>query len=55
MPTGEPVRPDTLTPEEFEQLPLDERIAILRENRAGYWSKLGPPAVRPRSHRGGRA
>jgi hypothetical protein len=42
--TGEPVRADALTAEEFERLPLDERIAVLREHRPGYWSKHGPPS-----------
>jgi hypothetical protein len=48
IPTGKPVGADTLTTEEFEQLPLDERVAVLREHRPGYWSKQGPPAG-PRS------
>jgi hypothetical protein len=43
VPTGEPVRFETLTPEELDQLPIEERIAVLREHRPGYWSKLGPP------------
>jgi hypothetical protein len=52
IPTGKPVRTDTLTTEQFEQLPLDERIAVLREHRPGYWSKHGPPSgVRTRAGR----
>jgi hypothetical protein len=45
MPTGEPVRFETLTPEELDQLPVNERIAVLREHRTGYWSKLGPASA----------
>jgi hypothetical protein len=45
IPTGEPARADMLTTEEFDQLPLGERIAVLREHRPGYWSKHGPPSV----------
>jgi hypothetical protein len=44
IPTGDPVRAETLTMEEFERLPLEERVAVLREHRPGYWSKHGPPS-----------
>jgi hypothetical protein len=44
IPTGESVQADTLTPEEFDMLPVEERIAVLREHRPGYWSKHGPPS-----------
>jgi hypothetical protein len=53
VPTGDPVRAEMLTPEEFERLPLAERIDVLREHRPGYWSKHGPPA-RSRSRVGRR-
>jgi hypothetical protein len=43
IPTGKPVRADTLTTEEFDQLPLEKRIAVLREHRPGSWSMHGPP------------
>jgi hypothetical protein len=50
--TGDPVRADTLTPEEFSRLPVEERIAVLREHRPGYWSKHGrPSASRTRAKR----
>jgi hypothetical protein len=39
--TGAPVRAETITMEEFQALPLDERVAILRQHRPGYWSKIG--------------
>jgi hypothetical protein len=45
------VRANTLTLEEFEQLPLDERIAVLREHRPGYCSRFGPPQTRTRAGR----
>jgi hypothetical protein len=41
VPTGEPVRSAKLTTEEFDQLPVNVRVAVLREHRPGYWSKLG--------------
>jgi hypothetical protein len=40
--TGKRASADTLTPEEFDRLPLAERVAVLREHRPGYWSKHGP-------------
>ena len=44
VPIGDPVRADKLTLEEFERLPLAERVAVLREHRPGYSSKLGREA-----------
>jgi hypothetical protein len=40
---------DKIRLDEFKGLPLNERGAIVREQRTGYWSKLGPKsAVRMR-------
>jgi hypothetical protein len=51
VPTGEPVRAEILTPDEFDHLPIEERIAVLREHRGGYWSKLGPASAARRQTR----
>jgi hypothetical protein len=34
-----PRRLDTMTMEEFEQLPTEQKVAALREQRRGHWSK----------------
>jgi hypothetical protein len=51
IPNGTFVRADTLPPEAFDQLPLGEQIAILREHRPGYWSKQVRSAIRARNAR----